>query len=167
MLPGRPHRSTLVEPIAGVQLPEYHDRVEFALGDLELSYYVSTVERDEVGPGIADGYYTRLLARIAHDAPPFHIFPVDLFARVTKLFGAQDLETDDPAYDAAFVIRCERPRWLLPRLTEPFRRRHLAHPDTLVRHLDGRFEALYHRGLDTVEGIVERAEALAELHRQL
>ncbi|MEQ9318123.1 MAG: hypothetical protein RIF41_03150 [Polyangiaceae bacterium] len=151
-----------------VELPEFHDRVCFEHRGVALAYYVSHVERGEVGPAIAEGFYTRLMLTLAPDRPAFHIIPETLWTRLTRKLGAQDIETGDAAYDAAFMIKCDAPEWLKGCLSSSFRALHLDHPDVIIRHLDHRLEALHdHRAPDTPAAVEGRAETLVELAMQL
>ncbi|MEM9694803.1 MAG: hypothetical protein AAGA56_19805 [Myxococcota bacterium] len=152
-----------------VERPEYHDRVCFRLGAVGFAFFSSFTGRQEVGPGIADVVYTRLVVTGSYrQVPDFHIVPETVWARLTKWFGAQDIDAGDSDYDAAFIMKCSDPRWLRQLLTPGFRRAHLQCPKTIVRLLNGRLEAMHdHLGKRSVDAVVQRAEALAALHHEL
>lgn len=154
--------------VPAVELPAYHDRVCFEVRGVELSYYVSRVERGEVGPAITDALYTRLMLTVAEDRPSFHIVPETLWTKLTSKLGAQDIRTGDSAYDDAFMIKCDSPDWLKGCLGSTFRAMHQGHPRVIVRHLDHRLEALHdHLAPDTPAAVEERAQALVELETRV
>jgi hypothetical protein len=92
-----------------------HDRIEFPLDDRKaLAEFVS--------PGEDDWGRTRILVPLNGRSPGLlHIIPEGFAQSFLKMFGAQDLEIGDRAFDAAYVVKAA-PESLAAQVFSPERR---------------------------------------------
>ena len=140
----------------------------------QVGEWTVTVDVYHEAVGSASVTYTRLRAPyVNQDGLRFHVSHKNLLSGMGKVFGMQDIEIGDPAFDAEFILQGTDPEEVKSLLADPeLRERLLAQPSLIVQVKDdeGWFTVHFPQGVDElclqVLGEVqeiERLEALYEL----
>jgi len=111
-------------------LEPYYE-VECTLSEvpLRLSYFIRS-------SGKRRTYWTRVTTACDPDLE-FEIYQEGLFQKIGKGLGFQDVQLEDAAYDAAFIIKSNVPGDMQRLCNEEFRRLHLQQEKTAVSAEDG------------------------------
>lgn len=134
-----------------------------------VGHAVVFVDTYVVSSGNSSTTYTRVRARFAIGAGPvFRVYEEGFFQTLGKALGTQDVELGGyPAFDDAYVVKCDEPELTRRAWTDRAKRLMLEHPRKLTAESDGRDVKIVAVGaLDDpseVGGMMDLASELASL----
>jgi hypothetical protein len=131
-----------------------------------------TLDTYTVSTGKVTIVYTRMRAPYVNpDGFRFTIYRRGLFSDFAKLFGMQDIEVGDPAFDEAFIVKGTDEGRLRSLFSDPRLRELLARQPEItltVKDDEGWFGPTFPEGVDelhfSVVGIIKDVERLASLY---
>jgi hypothetical protein len=143
------------------------DKVEITHGEWTITLDVYTVHANNVHIS-----YTRLRAPYVNPGGfRFTVYRKSVFSDIAKVFGMQDVEIGDEAFDGEFIIKATRDSQVRELLANPELRAAIAGEKDIritVKDDEGWFGPAFPEGVDelamTVKGVVKDTERLKRLY---
>lgn len=104
--------------------------------EVQVSGQPLVLDSHVVSSGKSSTTYTRVQGSVS-SPHRMRLYREQVFSRLGKLAGTQDVETGDAVYDAAFMVKSDDPEWVQTVLQEPLREAHLQTPEVSVTLADG------------------------------